>query len=323
MLSGRCADIQYMAGLPVGTGAVILALVDTQSFASGTSDLRIVVLLHENEDERRFFIHALADVWRQLGMEVEFVRGIGRRVPADVAINHVNLSVTPPEYLEYLDDYECVINRAAVDMSKRNVSTNLLGPHDEYDGPVIVKTDRNFGGGPEARLLGPRNARDLASRVAKKLGSTALWLRWADRIRKHDYRVFPSLAAVPRGVFKNPALVVERFLPEKQGDLFSSRIYLFLGDRYSSFRVSSPHPVIKSATITKSEEVPLHEGIVEIRRKLGYDFGKFDYAVHDGKVALFDANRGPGFPRDLEATNHEYLARGILSLLPRETRATE
>ncbi len=32
-----------------------------------------------------------------------------------------------------------------------------------------------------------------------------------------------------------------------------------------------------------------------MRRKLGFDFGKFDYGIVAGRVVLYDANRTPMF----------------------------
>ena len=48
--------------------------------------------------------------------------------------------------------YPTVVNRRVTDISKRRISTNLVGPHDTYSGPVILKTDRNFGGLPQMQV---------------------------------------------------------------------------------------------------------------------------------------------------------------------------
>ena len=58
--------------------------------------------------------------------------------------SHVN------EYGAVLDAHPRVVNRQVRDSSKRRVSRNLVRPGDGWEGPVIVKTDRNHGGLPEA-----------------------------------------------------------------------------------------------------------------------------------------------------------------------------
>jgi hypothetical protein len=57
-----------------------------------------------------------------------------------------------------------------------------------------------------------------------------------------------------------------------------------------------------------------------MRRDLGFDFGKFDYAMVDGRPVLFDANRTPTFgdtAREVYAPIAQSLARGIASFIHR------
>jgi hypothetical protein len=51
-------------------------------------------------------------------------------------------------------------------------------------------------------------------------------------------------------------------------------------------------------------------GIREIRKKLGFDYGKFDYVVQSGNVVLFDVNRTPTYsPAKKSTTVGEAAAR--------------
>lgn len=54
-----------------------------------------------------------------------------------------------------------------------------------------------------------------------------------------------------------------------------------------------------------------------IRGELGFDYGKFDYGVVDGEVALYDVNRTPGAAADpsLHDETVEALAAGIRDYL--------
>ena len=134
-----------------------------------------------------------------------------------------------------------------------------------------------------------------------------------------EYPVYKSLAEVPRDVFKNPALVVERFLPEKEGDRYFMRLCFFLGDRELNARVAGPEPVIKRRNAVLVEEgIQVPEPVRRLRRELGLDYGKIDYAIHDGEVVIFDVNRTPlGAGTDTSGWRiTAALADGIWSLLP-------
>ena len=96
----------------------------------------------------------MADAWRAMGHDVAFVRGIARDVEADLVVPHVDLTVLPDDYVRWLARHPRVVNRAVVDISKRRISRLAVGPDDEVDGPVIVKSNRNYGGLPERRRLG-------------------------------------------------------------------------------------------------------------------------------------------------------------------------
>jgi hypothetical protein len=42
------------------------------------------------------------------------------------------------------------------------------------------------------------------------------------------------------------------------------------------------------------ERVEVHPEIPELAKRMGFDFGKFDYVMHEGKPVLLDANKTPG-----------------------------
>jgi hypothetical protein len=54
------------------------------------------------------------------------------------------------------------------------------------------------------------------------------------------------------------------------------------------------------------------------RRELGFDFGKFDYAIVEGKTVLYDANRTPtagGIDPELIRERVATLATGLKTFL--------
>ena len=120
--------------------------------------LRIVILLHEADDfyqKTRYLLRTIVDIWTAQGHAVELVGGPDRFVPADVVIPHLDLTVTPERYRALLDRYPVVVNRHLLDIAKSRISAQLVNRRDPWRGPVIVKTDRNYGGKPEARLGSP------------------------------------------------------------------------------------------------------------------------------------------------------------------------
>ncbi len=284
---------------------------------------RILILLQEYERAKRhrYLIDALAEVWRSQGLHVAFTYGVRERPEADLLIPHIDLTRTPPEYAEYIRSFPAALNRNVTDLSKRRISAHLLGEDDECDGPVIVKTDRNYGGQPEYWLarrkhpvLAPirRRAVPIAERV---LGRPLAW-----RTMLHRYPIYGSLADVPRGAFTNPALVVERFLPEKEGDLYYMRHYLCLGDHSRSVRVAGSTPLLKRrACRPAGEGLPVPAEVLALRSRLGLDYEKIDFTIHGGRVAILDVSRTPGGPGTPEATARTVgdLADGIWSLLPK------
>jgi hypothetical protein len=42
--------------------------------------------------------------------------------------------------------------------------------------------------------------------------------------------------------------------------------------------------------------VPVPDDLRETRRRLGFDYGKWDFVLHEGRAVLIDANKTPGRP---------------------------
>lgn len=289
----------------------------------------VAILVHRHAplDRHGYWLQAIVEHWRESGVQVRVIDDPEQRVDADLAILHVDLTVVPRDYLAWVGRFPVTINGAVADISKRTISTHLLRPGDRYDGPAIVKTDRNCAGEPELRLASSRRAgrrpRDIVGGtleyVGEKLRRRRRRARYGTSRAFHDYRVFPSMAAVPEAVWDDDELVVERFLPERRDGRYCVRTWLFFGDRDRHALFTSDEPVIKSHNIMGFErlgEVP--EALRQRRRELKFDFGKFDYAVVDGQPVLFDANRTPtigDFPKERYLPLVQSLAGGLGAFL--------
>lgn len=256
----------------------------------------IAILFHQDQRRRhlaRYAITFLAGFWRKDGNRVRFLFGVRECVPADLLLVHVDLSVVPDEYLEFASRYPIVLNRGAKDIRKSLISANLVRPDDSYSGKVITKSNLNCGGYPE-RLLGrnPSSWRRLLR--TRFIGDHTDGSSFRTPF---DYRIYESLRDVPHAVFERNDMVVEKFLPENEENFFFVRHYEFLGDRSTCTRLAATNPVVKDSTVVHIEEVEPHSEIVQARKRLNFDYGKFDYVVHNGKPVLLDANKTTGADR--------------------------
>lgn len=278
---------------------------------------RIIILVHEYHQSgfssSPYLLRHIADLWRSSGLEVSVIHAGDYDVDADLAILHVDLTVVPVEYLEFIRKYPVVINGRVTDISKSRISRNLVRRDDNYKGPVIVKTNQNYGGKMEYKLAAKGS---LLQGYMHKVRNMLPW-SCRSKLSPSQYRIFESVDQVPRMVWRNPSFIIERFLPERRDGNYCVRTWLFMGDRERSALFYSRDPIIKSDNIIGREpltDVP--EDLRLLRREMGFDYGKFDYAVVDGRVVLYDANRTPSlgaFSREHMSQLLEQLAGGIHS----------
>jgi hypothetical protein len=286
---------------------------------------KIVILIHENDEG--FFTYPplivlLMKEWQRYGLIVEVVRGIDRFFDADVVIPHIDLSVIPDKYLSFLSNYPVVVNRYVVDISKSTFSSNIIGLDDSYTGPVIIKTNCNYGGLPEKRLLFKgKSSYSLLSRLHVetllfKLQRFGSWKR-SDYLDPTSYPIFNSLRDVPREVFDNKKLIVEKFIPERDGEYYCLRRWIFFGDKGVNVMSKSKDKIIKPSNTSSIEDVPIPEDLYSLRQNLEFDYGKFDYVFHDGRVVLLDVNKtlasGGHNPSEFALKTAQLLAEGIWS----------
>jgi hypothetical protein len=252
----------------------------------------IVILTHPNDEfvERGYSLGKLADQWRNDGHRITVVDDPTYHVEADLAILHVDLTVVPDEYLEFMSNYDRTVNAGVKDISKRNISANLVTRGDGYDGPVMIKTNLNCGGTAEGEL---RQRVSLASKFARAIRRRLHWSMRSE-LDMWGYPIFDSVKQVPWAVWRNRSLVVEKFLPERSEGFYVMRSWLFLGGAEVNFVFYANQPIIKSKVAVRIDvttDVP--DEIRQMRKSMGFDFGKFDYGIVNGRAVLYDANRTP------------------------------
>jgi len=246
---------------------------------------RIAILLHEAENPAAlatFGVTGMAEVWREHGHEVVNLFGTSGDPDADLVFVHVDVSEVPEAYLAFAARFPRAVNGRVKDIRKSTFSAHLLGRQDAWEGPVIVKSDRNYGGYPEAR----KGITRLDGHGLRPLFPSP-----------SGYTVHGSLQDVPPEVFASPDLVVERFLPELEDGLFHVRSYQFLGDRGGCVRTASREPIVKSETAVARMPARPHPEVLALRERLGFDYGKFDYVERDGEAIILDLNKTLGVGR--------------------------
>jgi hypothetical protein len=210
-----------------------------------------------------------------------------------------------------------VLNGNVRNIRKSTFSQNLLHPGDAYEGKVIVKTDLNHAGLPEKRrrlhvFPGGRSFRKLVSGL--RLGKDAPLPEFRSQL---DYQIYENASEVPAGYFTSGDFVVEKFLPEVDNGLFWVRYVRFLGDRMDTVRMGAPTPIVSGLNQVQREIVEPHPEIVALRHELKFDYGKFDYTLHNGKAVLLDVNKTIGAPTVPNPPHIEakwrYIAGGIHS----------
>ncbi len=268
---------------------------------------RVAIITHKFDKflRRSYLLGGILKEVEQAGIEVEVTHGHRNFVKADLAILHVDATVVDPEYTALARRYPRTINLGIRDIRKSLISGAALSRGDSWDGPVIVKTELNARGAPE---FYHNEVAALRGKPAPHPHVTAL----------RDYVVFDRAGDVPEQIWRDPQLVVEKFMPERDPRGFALRTWCFMGRRETCSRCISADPVVKGSSIIARELVDVPDGLRGMRTRLGFDYGKFDFVLQDGRAILFDANFTPTVPENLteELTlSGKELAQGLLEMI--------
>jgi hypothetical protein len=226
--------------------------------------------------------------------------------------------------------FPVTLNLNVTDIRKRTISQNQVQPNDDYDGPVIVKTDKNCGGIPESKIYNQAlpKRRSLMRYVRKSVRKTRnlgiklnLLKTNTSRLVETEYRelfqVFDDKDSVPKYFWQNDDWIIEKFLPEIEDSRFVIRNAYFLGDKMICFKTFSSDPIVKEEKEVRSQKIEMPDEIIRIRNKFGLDYGKIDYVMHNEEPVVLDIGKtigGGDYGRDTALT----LAEGIHSYLVTE-----
>jgi len=235
-----------------------------------------------------YLLFDVLKILRSMGHSSRIVRG-PNAPNGDAALLHVDSTIVDDDYLRLASSYAKPLNFRTGDISKRKVSRLLLAKGDEWDGPVVVKSNYNNNALME----------DLHNRRARRLGRPAPH----QGVRKGaPYLVLDSLEQVTGEMWEDASLVVERFMPESDPEGgFVLRTWVFMGARERCTRSVTLDPISKAGDVIRYESVEVPAALRAERERLGFDFGKFDFVLHDDQPILLDANRTPGSARALRS----------------------
>jgi hypothetical protein len=255
------------------------------------------------------FIAKLAWHWERRGVRV--TSGPAALLSADLGIVHVNRTRVPEELLPRNPAGRPLLNERVRDISKTLFSTLRLAPGDAWSGPVIVKANRNYFGAPEERGRIPGRIERARHRLAERS-----W-KLARRLPAMRYPILDGIDAVPRWVWRDRDLIVERFVPEREGDLFCVRGWVFFGSQSYAYRLFSEDPLVKTGSRMRHEFLDeTHAELEAVRKQHGFDFGKFDYVVADGRPILLDANKTPWLASPPDTPRVQRLSTALREFLP-------
>ncbi len=272
---------------------------------------RLVVIHHRAETEksvaRRYFVSLLCRSWAEQGIEVVHAFGADRFVPADVALLHVNLSIVPREYVELGRRYPTCLNGRLTNICKSVVSSVRTQPDDGYSGQVIVKSELNCAATPERKVVSAlAKRRKWWQPRPRALPRETKALMPPDGFR--EYRVCAK-QDVPDSVWAHPGLVVERFIPEQEGDGFVIYSTYVFGEQTITWRSTMGRCIARYADLIEDRRVDTPQDVVEFARKLDVDFGKLDFLMHEGEPVILDVNKTLGNPSGDVTAAH--LASGV------------
>jgi hypothetical protein len=268
-----------------------------------------IAIIHEGHHDlwtSAYGMRAVAAAWRGEGHEVFAIGPRDRFAPADLAVLHVDRTVVPEPYLALARRYPRVVNGRVRDIGKRSFPGAPAADRG-FPGPVIVKTARNCGGQPELIALRRRGGlANLAARVLRRLPP-----QLSGVIDPEGYPVYERASAVPAWYFVDPRFVVQHYLPERRDGAIALRRWMFLGDREMHSLTLQPGPTVKSGTLGERTTLgAAPDELHALRRRHGFDYGKFDYGIVDGEVVVYDLNRTPSGSR-LGAGELEEVGRAL------------
>ena len=199
---------------------------------------------------------------------------------------HVDLSVVPKRYAAWAatsSDNQIIWNARINDIRKSRVSSHLLSRQDNWDGPVILKTECNCGARPEGALKSP-----LKKQTWRDAGNP----------ENQDYVVKDSMSEVPCWAWNSPHWVVERYFGAVEAEKSIWNLTILGGElELVRFTADSQNDYEQSQFDHWNFE-QVDDELRKIVDGLSIEYGRLDLLKINGAWVLLDVNKTPGqYPR--------------------------
>lgn len=255
---------------------------------------KISILHHRLEDKRtgkHRLVNYLAESWNKTGLPTNIVYGIAREVSSEIVFMHLDLSLVPEAYINFGVKFPNAVNLKLTDIRKHRFCSHRVLPGEVTTEPVIVKSDYNYNSIPEGYMKNnfkaiPLREKIFFSKDCRYIQPPAL------AHRQPAYSIFKNSDSVPAEDWQE-GRIVERFLPERENDTYVLRLTFFLGSRHLTLKLKSTESIIKHENIMSLEECETPISLLEWIKEKELDYGKIDYAIHEGKPVIYDVNKTP------------------------------
>src|SRR5690606_28750329 len=131
----------------------------------------------------------------------------------------------------------------------------------------------------------------------------------------NEYRIYETAGDVPQEIFADERMVIEKFVAEPDPEGFGVRFWVFCGESERCNGYVSRDRLVKGKNVIRREPVPVPDELRVLRSDLGFDYGKFDFVIHEGRPILLDANRTPGSPPAIVDIGERVFADGFEKLI--------
>lgn len=277
-----------------------------------------IVIISDNSSMKDSLVESMSTFWVKSGYQVEIQSRIDIVSEAECGLLHYDATDIEPKFIDYISKFPSSINGNAITINKSLFSHHRINKNTDYEGEVIIKTKENYGGLPEIlnknysekkRKLYLRMSELITSHSIKsKMIESLLW-RFTRVLDPSYYPIFNSTSDIPKGAWKNNRLLIEKYMPETlENGKYKLRHWYFFGDFEFSRNIESTNPIVKWSSMTdeektvsseewetikvsKDDDIP--DQLREVRDNLKLDFGRIDWAIHNGQAVIYDVNKTP------------------------------
>jgi hypothetical protein len=203
------------------------------------------------------------------------------------AFLHVDLTDVPDDFRAAARRYDRCVNRNAVSIRRTLYSRARVSARDDYTGPVISKSVLNSRGMPEWRYDKRRSLLARAGQLAGKIVVPGYKQR-----KCPEYVVYESIRDVPRPIWNDPGMIVERFLPGSMRLPITKYRFNFFYEVEMNHRASYNSVLCDPETMSGFDVVPdVPAAIRNLRADLQLDYGAIDYFMVGDKAIPIDVNK--------------------------------